>query len=112
MFGSGDGGAPIELLAHASPAQLPHWQKVWTVVQWQDVQGNWHDVEGWRGSLDEIVAGKGRKTWWVYQRDLGKGPFHWQVYLGEGSRLLATSEPFDLPSTAGAGVTVEMALAP
>ncbi|MDX1521426.1 MAG: hypothetical protein R3264_07350, partial [Anaerolineae bacterium] len=24
----------------------------WAVVQWQDSAGNWHDVEGWRGSND------------------------------------------------------------
>jgi hypothetical protein len=24
----------------------------WTVVQWQDTAGNWHDVEGWQGWLD------------------------------------------------------------
>jgi hypothetical protein len=38
------------------------WQDLWTVVQWQDRGGNWHDVEGWQGTPDGIVDGEGRKT--------------------------------------------------
>jgi hypothetical protein len=68
---------------------------VWTVVQWQDSAGGWHDIEGWRGTLDG-----GQKIWWVAQRDFGTGPFRWVIYEGQGGRLLATSESFYLPASA------------
>ena len=34
-------GAYIELQTQAAPAEA------WTVVQWQDQLGGWHEVEGW-----------------------------------------------------------------
>jgi hypothetical protein len=66
---------------------------LWTVVQWQDSAGNWHDVEGWRGTLDE-----GQKVWWVAQKDFGTGPFRWVVYQSQGGKLLGSSVPFNLPA--------------
>jgi hypothetical protein len=90
----------------AWPWSEAHWQDVCTVVQWQDAWGDWHDVEGWRGTLDGVsadVSGKivGHKTWWVAAKDLGKGPFRWQVYRCENGKLLATSAPFYLPGSQG-----------
>ena len=40
---------------------------------------------------------------------MGKGPFRWQLFDGEGGELLAVSEPFALPTTDGqiVAVTVE-----
>jgi hypothetical protein len=76
------------------------WQAIWTVVQWQDAQGGWHDVDGWRGALDEL-GWCGKKTWDVDERHLGQEPFRWLVYDREGGALLATSLPFSLPITAG-----------
>lgn len=67
-----------------------------SVVQWQDAQGDWHDVESWRG---DIV--NGRTIWWVTEKDWGTGPFRWAVFAQTDGILLATSEPFYLPSQAG-----------
>jgi hypothetical protein len=83
---------------------------LWTVVQWQDSLGGWHDVETWRGILDEINRHKGDKLWWVYPRDYGKGPFRWQVYQSPGGALLATSSSFNLPAAANQRVIVEVTL--
>ena len=90
------------------PAAWPwsevHWQDVCTVVQWQDAWSDWHAVEGWRGTLDDVSTGVsdkivGHKTWWVAAEDLGKGPFRWQAYRCGNGKLLATSAPFYLPSS-------------
>ncbi|MBN1812276.1 MAG: hypothetical protein JXA14_10605 [Anaerolineae bacterium] len=97
------------------PWQTTHWQNLWTVVQWQDPTGAWHDVEGWRGTLDEVKSSEsgavtGYKTWWVGGEHMGEGPFRWLVYHGKGGWLLATSEPFDLPSINKASLVVEVSL--
>lgn len=113
-------GGFIELRVGLTPSvlwQTIHWQDLWTVVQWKDAWGSWHDVEGWRGELDDAVIGEGgkvvgEKTWWVARSDLGKGPFRWLIYRGEGGRVLAISEPFYLPGTPGKRVMVEVALRP
>ncbi len=89
-------GAYIEL--HTQPPQAG----LWAVVQWQDSAGQWQDVEGWQGMLDE----QGHRRWWVAAKDFSRGPFRWQVYQSEGGPLLGASEPFDLP--AGAGVVVQV----
>jgi hypothetical protein len=92
----------IELTVASAPAGL------WTVVQWQDALGGWHDVAGWQGTLDE----GDKKTWWVDKADYGKGPFRWVVYQAQGGDLLGTSESFYLPSGHGQIVTIEVSLAP
>jgi hypothetical protein len=100
-----------------------HWQTLWTVVQWQDGAdwpnpgGDWHDVEGWQGELENIAIGEvgevvGRRAWWVTKADLGKGLFRWQVYRGKEDVLLVTSEPFYLPDANGQTRVVEVSLAP
>jgi len=83
-------------------------KQVWTVVQWQDALGGWHDVTGWRGVLDKVGSGKGEKTWGVLRRDLGRGPFRWLVYAEEGGDLIAESAPFSLPTHSGQVVTVSV----
>jgi hypothetical protein len=106
-------GAPIELRVRFSQAaQAARWQELWTVVQWQDAFGSWHDVEGWKGALDEISGGEGKKVWWVYQRDLSKGPFQWSVYQSPSGKLLARSEPFYLPGADGRVVRMSVTLKP
>jgi hypothetical protein len=97
------------------PWQTTHWQDLWTVVQWQDPTGAWHDVEGWRGTLDEVRSDEdgavtGYKTWWVGGEHMGEGPFRWLVYQGKGGWLLATSESFDLPSVDKTTLVVEVPL--
>jgi hypothetical protein len=86
---SGPLGGRIELAAWPPGAV--------SVVQWQDVNGDWHDVDGWHGNLDKA----GRIRWWVAAKDFGRGPFRWVVES-------AISAPFHLP--AGARQTVEINL--
>lgn len=95
-------GAHIVLEVQSAPAGL------WTVVQWQDSAGDWHDIEGWQGTLDE----GDQKVWWLAADLFGKGPFRWLVYQGQGGKLLAQSEPFYLPFSAGEKVKVEVSLVP
>lgn len=95
-------GAFITLRAwNASP-------DAWTVVQWQDALGDWHDVEGWRGRLDDKVGVE--KTWWVAPRDFETGPFRWLVYAEPGGELLGASDAFYLPERTGQVVTVDLLL--
>jgi len=105
------------------PARGTHWQRLWTAVQWQDdadcssPTGYWRDVEGWQGSLDEVVTQAdgtvvGTKTWWVAEDDLDRGPFRWRVYRSQGGALINTSETFDLPSQRHATTAVEVTLRP
>ena len=118
MHRSAPGGGCIELRVQFStawPWARVHWRDLWVVVQWQDGQDEWHAVEGWQGALDEIVAGEqgevvGRKRWWVDRDDLGKGPFRWAVYEGQGRSPLAVSEPFHLPASDGKTVGSEVVL--
>jgi hypothetical protein len=112
-------GGTITLHARFS-AQWPWyewpWQDVWTRVEWQDNDGEWHAVTGWRGALDSIATDGeryvGEKSWWVYQSHLGRGPFRWAVYTHEGGDLIARSEAFQLPDEVGEDITSEVALAP
>jgi hypothetical protein len=77
---------------------------IWTVVQWQDTFGDWHDVEGWQRTPDDGY----QKTWWVAAKDLGTGPFRRAVNRIQSGRLLITSESFYLPEIPGQRVTVEV----
>jgi hypothetical protein len=83
--------AAIKLDAPGAPATA------WTVVQWQDGLGGWHDVEGWRGDLDEGQ----QKVWWVLSKDFNTGPFRWVVYDKRGGRVWSTSKAFTLPGADG-----------
>ena len=60
-------GASIQLNVKAANSAT-----LWTEVQWQDAQGSWHTVEGWRGQLDSISNKVGLKTWWVAPSDFDK----------------------------------------
>ncbi len=90
-------GATIVLHAPSAPAGA------WTIVQWQDGFGAWHDVQGWQGTLDDGV-----QIWWVAERDLHTGPFRWTLYQSQDGALLDVSESFYLPSNTGQVVLVEM----
>jgi hypothetical protein len=76
----------------------------WSVVQWQDSAGNWHDVEGWRSSLPE----NGIQRWVVEAKDFNTGPFRWVVRQGQLGSTAGMSNPFNLP--AGANETVRVAV--
>lgn len=91
------------------------WQDLWTVVQWQDPWGNWHDVSGWQGTLDKVCKSadqvKGMKSWWVPQSFFGKGAFRWLVYTAVDGDLLEQTESFELPVRVGQDVLLELELA-
>jgi hypothetical protein len=91
-------GAHIVLHVPSAPAE------VWTIVQWQDTAGGWHDVESWSGALDD----GSHKTWWLAPGLFGKGPFRWLVYHGERGKLLTTSDSFYLPEAEGEKLWVEV----
>ena len=93
-------GAHIEL--HVEPVQVG----LWTVVQWQDSAGNWHDVDGWRGTLET----GGYKRWWVAYKDFGAGPFRWLATRTPDGPELVVSEPFSLPPRANEIVQVSVSL--
>lgn len=94
-------GGLIELYVH--PAQTG----LWTLIQWQDARDQWHDVDGWQGTVDGAL-----QIWWVAPRDFGKGPFRWRVYQSRGGRLLATSQSFLLPHHTGETVRVDVGVKP
>ena len=75
------------------------------VVQWQDGLGEWHDVDGWRGEMEEK-----RVTWFVAPKDFDTGPFRWVVYRFADGKVLATSESFDLPSGNGHVIRVGVSI--
>jgi hypothetical protein len=94
-------GAHIVLHVPSAPAG------VWTIVQWQDSAGGWHDIDGWQGTLDE----GDQKMWWLGPGLFGKGPFRWLVYQStSGEKLLAASESFYLPDAEGEKLGVEVLL--
>ncbi|MDX1688329.1 MAG: hypothetical protein R3248_10130 [Candidatus Promineifilaceae bacterium] len=95
-------GAFITLRAWNAPVDA------WTAVQWQDGLGDWHDVDGWRGHLDDSEGQE--KIWWVAPEDFGTGPFRWLVYGEERDELLAASGGFYLPSRPGEVVIVDVLL--
>lgn len=79
----------------------------WVGVQWRDVNGNWHNVDGWQGPLERSTAtGQSSKHWGVFERDYGRGPFRWIVYAPTGGAVFATSPSFFLPSGGGANLAM------
>ena len=113
-------GGEIELDVRFSPtwpwSSFP-WQSLRTVVEWQDAWGMWHDVTGWQGGLDDATIGEtgtvvGKKVWWVASADLGRGPFRWLVFRGDEDQAAAVTDPFDLPSSDGQTVVVDVLLEP
>ena len=68
-----------------------------SVVQWQDPQKGWHDVEGWQAA----VSATGGVRWDVYPRDFNTGPFRWAVYATRNGKLVWASEAFHLPCCLG-----------
>ena len=86
---------------------LPVERGLGTVVQWQDSQGDWNDVDGWRSVLREET-----QSWEVYRPEFGKGPFRWVVYRERTGELAGVSKPFFLPRNGGATVRVQVRLQP
>ncbi len=81
----------------------PEARGLWSVVQWQDGEEVWHDVEGWRGPLVD-----GEIAWWLSAPLFGAGPFRWVVTHAPDGPAAGVSRPFHLPEQDGAGLTIEM----
>ena len=114
-----DVGTRLQLAAQFSeswPWDVMQWQDVWATIQWQDADGEWIDVDGWRGNLDTIAQSDngwvGTKEWWAAKSITGSGPYRWLVYDHPGGDLLTTSEPFNLSEVPGGVVVVPVKLAP
>ena len=97
---SSETGGYIKLQVEAAPADM------WTMVQWKDAHGSWHDVGGWQGTLDD----KATKLWWVAPKDFATGPFRWAAYDGLEGQLLGLSAEFNLPASAKQIVLIELVL--
>ncbi|MDJ0754874.1 MAG: hypothetical protein QNJ45_15235 [Ardenticatenaceae bacterium] len=76
-----------------------------TIVQWQNAQGEWFDVETWFGQTEP----DGSKMWWVAPEDFDTGPFRW-VLLNDEGEAVSSSEPFEMPTRNGQSVvsTIEL----
>ncbi len=92
--------AHIELQVQAAPAGA------WSVVQWQDSDGNWHDVEGWRS----VLGSSGHQRWAVEAKDFNTGPFRWVVMRGRSGSIAGISDSFNLPAGANETVPVTVSL--
>ncbi len=100
---AGFGFSTITMQAPGAPAGA------WVGVQWRDLVGSWHDVEGWQSALD--MSGSTSvpfKQWAVFPKDYGRGPFRWIIYAERGGAILATSQKFYLPDGNGAGLTMTL----
>ena len=89
------------------------WQATHTQVQWQTGEGDWVNVTGWYGALDDVDVDAdgsvtGTKTWWVAPRDFHTGPFRWLVTAGNSGTSLSVSEPFTLPARSAHTVDVSV----
>ena len=82
-------GSHIELVA-------PGFQGEWSAVQWQDVNGDWHNVDGWRGTLDEW----GTRRWWVASMAKRGFPFSsgWPPNTTSANRLCGEPQAFGVTS--------------
>lgn len=92
-------GAKIQLQPSARPLGA-----VWTWVEWQDADGEWHQVDGWQGELDA----DDQKTWWVGADHLGTGPFRWLLAVDDQRPFV--SAPFNLPTLPGETLVVPLAV--
>lgn len=93
-------GAYIELDIQPVPGDL------WTVVQWQDVNGDWHSVEGWQGTPSPA----GTVRWWVAAKDFEAGPFRWLVRHGKNGPVVVGSPPFYLPAQPNELLQIEISV--
>lgn len=97
-------GGLIELILHFDPSLAPTLVSWQTQVQWQDGLGEWHNVEGWRGTADELHNDWGRKSWWLDREHLGTGPFRWVIYSDGSEEPIKSSDKFFAPTGDG-GIT-------
>jgi hypothetical protein len=75
----------------------------WAIVEWQDRQGDWHDVTGWQGHVSQ-----GQISWRVLPKDFDKGPYRWVLYDQPNGSEICSSKNFYLPSDWLGQVNVEL----
>ncbi len=75
----------------------------WTVVQWQDANGGWHDVEGWRSQITDGYVG-----WWVDPANFSSGPFRWLLLDAAQGETVAVSDSFYLPGFVDEVILIEI----
>jgi len=97
------------IVLQAQSTTVVDWRSLWTAVEWQDVDGTWRLVEGWQGAFDTIKEEVGYKTWSVPPPLFEQGPFRWVIYAQSGGAVLAISEPFEMPDSAGQTITINIA---
>ena len=69
----------------------------WVTVEWLAGDGNWYEVNGWRGHINN-----GEIIWWVSKENLGQGLFRWVVYDNDSQQQVhSVSDPFSLPEVEG-----------
>jgi hypothetical protein len=111
--GGGGSSARIALHITATDGTQPSdttLQGLWTVVQWLDGLGNWHDVDSWEGTPASASANGTHMVWKVDDSLLGRGPFRWIIEQGTGGAISGASASFYLPHDAGEGVPVTVTL--
>jgi hypothetical protein len=74
-------------------------------VQYQDANGAWATVDGWKATLQPDANGVQAVHWTVEAANFGQGPFRWVVSNPDGS-LWGRSPNFSLPMTAGIDYTL------
>ncbi len=100
----GNSGGDVPLLAHIELFVSPTPIGVEAVVQWQNINGDWEEVGGWRSPLEN-----GYQRWTVEAKDFGTGPFRWVVRSsGPTGVVVGSSESFLLPSGAGQTLPVHL----
>lgn len=95
--------SPPLRLSHIRLLVAPAQEGLWSVVEWQGADGEWHVVDGWQGTIDG-----GSKRWAVHERNFGEGPFRWVVYDSPAGRVMDTSVTFVLPHSAGEELIVRI----
>jgi hypothetical protein len=79
----------------------------WTVIQWQDDIGGWHDVAGWQGTFDA----NRQVVWWLGPEHFGTGPFRWVIYeSADRQQELAITKSFSLPESRFTSLEVKVSL--
>jgi hypothetical protein len=82
----------------------------WAIVQWQDHNDKWNDVDGWQGNLAyDSSSASWEVVWWVARSNFGEKSFRWVIYSDESkTKQVATSVTFDLPENNLQGVVVTL----
>ena len=89
---------------------LPAGINAWTIVQWQDEFGRWHDIQGWGGYPTwDAQNQEWAVEWWVDEENFSEGPFRWVGTADENNqkRLFVTAS-FILPERMGQIVDITL----